>query len=178
VTWVVCGNLPETGGCYGAGSFAPFGHVGAMVEGYATTIGDSHQVTLPLVGGSGVRCSMAANSGFLAIGTDQSTQAVLVTKGSYKLQSILGFSNSPTVTSITTDAYGYISVTFGGGNVIPGFVTIGPAGDYQDDGGGEAYMLSTGNGLSTKDVAPYPESAAAKLAARPVTLHATTDATR
>jgi len=220
VFWVVCGYLPGSDGCYGSGSFGPFGHVGAMVEGFATTNGDSvqravyivdvaggssgkdvilyrylktdvitggsfdtvttqltHQVTLPLVGGSGVRCSMAANSGFVAVGTDQSTSAVIVTKGSYKLQSIGGFSNAPTVTSITTDAYGYISVTFGGGSVIPGFVTIGPDGGFEFDGGGEAYMLSTGNGLSTKDVTVYGDSTAEKLAARPVTFHATTNAT-
>jgi hypothetical protein len=216
VTWIVCGYLPGSDGCYGSGSFGPFGHVGAILEGYTATNGNSvqravyivdvaagssgkdvilyrylktdtvtdgsydtitteltHQVTLPLVGGSDVRCSMAANSSFIVIGTDQSTSAVMVTKGSYKLQSIGGFSNAPTVTSITTDGYGYISVTFGGGAVIPGFVIVGPAGNFEFDGGGVAYLASTTNGLSTKDVAVFGDSAAAKLAARPVTPHAT-----
>jgi hypothetical protein len=215
VYFTVCGYLPQSDGCYGSGSFGPFGHVGAILEGDPTTKGDSvergiyivdvaggvsgkevilyrylktdtitggsydtvttqftHKLSLPLVGGSSVRCSMAANSGFVLIGTDQSTQAVMLTKGSLDIQTISGFSNAPTVTSITADAYGYVTVSFGGGTVIPGFVVIGPAGNFEFDGGGESYLVSTSTGLSTKDVFPFGDtSTASKLSARPVTVH-------
>jgi hypothetical protein len=217
VDFVVCGYLPQTDGCYGSGSFGPFGHVGAMLEGYPSTDGDvveravyivdvaggkgrdevilyhyvltytitdgtdaaittklTRTVSLPLVGGKGVRCSLAGNSHVVVIGTDQSTQAVMLTKGSLAIQTIGGFSNAPTVTSITTDAYGYISVSFGGGSVIPGFVVIGPTGGFEEDGGGESFLVSTSTGLSTKDVLLYGDtSMASKLNARPVTLHST-----
>lgn len=34
LNWVVCGSLPGTSGCYGAGSVGPFGKIGATIEGY------------------------------------------------------------------------------------------------------------------------------------------------
>jgi hypothetical protein len=37
VTWVVCGSLPGSSGCYGAGSIGPFGKVGALLEGNPKT---------------------------------------------------------------------------------------------------------------------------------------------
>jgi hypothetical protein len=33
VSWIVCGSLPGSGGCYGSGSIGPFGKVGALLEG-------------------------------------------------------------------------------------------------------------------------------------------------
>jgi len=33
VGWAVCGSLPGSSGCYGAGSLGPFGTVGALLEG-------------------------------------------------------------------------------------------------------------------------------------------------
>jgi hypothetical protein len=32
IAWNVCGSLPGSGGCYGAGDLGPFGKVGAMLE--------------------------------------------------------------------------------------------------------------------------------------------------
>jgi hypothetical protein len=109
------------------------------------------QVTLPLTGGAKSRCSMAANAGYLFIGTDQSTSAVRVTKNGFALQSIGGFSNNPTVASITTDANGFVIVTFngtGGG----GFVAFGPNGQAEEDGGGMWFTVPTNQGISTQDV--------------------------
>jgi len=40
VTFVVCGSVPGSDGCYGSGSLGPFGHVGAMVEGNAKIVGN------------------------------------------------------------------------------------------------------------------------------------------
>jgi hypothetical protein len=222
VYFTVCGSLPQSEGCYGSGSFGPFGHVGAMLEGDPATDGDSVEraiyiidvaggkgrdevilyhylliytitdggdaavttkltrtVSLPLVGGKGVRCSVAGNSHVVVIGTDQSTQAVMLTKGSLATQTIGGFSNAPTVTSITADDFGFISVSFGGGSVIPGFVVIGPTGAFEEDGGGGSFLVSTSTGLSTKDVLPDGDfSVTSKLNSRPVTLHASPSITR
>ena len=36
LSWLVCGSLPGSSGCYGAGSVGPFGKIGAMVEGLPT----------------------------------------------------------------------------------------------------------------------------------------------
>jgi len=33
LSWVVCGSTKVTEGCYGSGSFGPFGKIGAMIEG-------------------------------------------------------------------------------------------------------------------------------------------------
>jgi hypothetical protein len=217
----VCGSLPQTEGCYGGGSFGPFGHVGAMLEGDPATNGDSVEraiyiidvaggkgrdevilyrylltytitdgsdaaittqltrtVSLPLVGGKGVRCSVAGNSRVVVIGTDQSAQAVILTKGSLAIQTLGGFSDAPTVTSITTDAYGYISVSFGGGSLSSGFIVIGPSGGPEEDGGGESFLVSTSTGLSTKDILDGDASLTSKLNSRPVTSHASPNITR
>ncbi len=37
VSWVVCGSLPGSSGCYGSGSLGPFGMAGALLEGEPTT---------------------------------------------------------------------------------------------------------------------------------------------
>jgi hypothetical protein len=107
-------------------------------------------VSLPLVGGSTALCSMAANNGFLFIGTDQSPQGVRVQKNNLSITQIGGFSPPINVTSITTDKYGYVTVTFGGFvSGENGFYTFGPNGQGVGDGGGAWFMLSTVAGLST-----------------------------
>ena len=63
-------------------------------------------VPLPLIGGATVRCSMAASAGYLYIGTNKSTSAVQVTKQTYAIVDVGGFSNEPTVTAITADDLG------------------------------------------------------------------------
>jgi YD repeat-containing protein len=44
-TWIVCGSLPKTSGCYGSGILGPFGKVGALIEGYPTTDQSTSTVT-------------------------------------------------------------------------------------------------------------------------------------
>jgi hypothetical protein len=107
-------------------------------------------VGLPLTGGAAATCSMAANKGFLFIGTDQSPQAVRVQKSNLSTLLVGGFSPSINVTSITSDKYGYVTVTFGGFlSGEDGFYTFGPSGQGEGDGGGAWFMLSTDTGLST-----------------------------
>jgi hypothetical protein len=103
-----------------------------------------------LVGGAAVSCSMAANNGFLFIGTDQSPQAVEVNKRTLSVAAVGGFSPPLNVTAITADKYGYVTVTqgnfFNGGN---GFYVFGPDGFAKEDGGGAEFMLNTVNAVST-----------------------------
>jgi hypothetical protein len=117
-------------------------------------------VTLPLTGGSNASCSMAANKGFLFIGTNQSPQAVEVKKSDLSVAEIGGFSPPINVSAITADSYGYVTVTFGGVNVgESGFYVYGPSGESEEDGGGATFMLGTqvavlGSGLPTNDSKP------------------------
>jgi hypothetical protein len=103
-------------------------------------------VSLPLTGGSAASASMAANTTFLFIGTNQSTQAVRLQKSNFAIVESGSFSPPIPVTAVTADKYGYVTVTFGdpsgleGGN---GFMVYGPDGSLQEDGGGAPFMLST-----------------------------------
>jgi hypothetical protein len=198
VSFLVCGSVPGSDGCYGSGSMGPFGHVGAMSEGDAHIVGDminrdvyivdvaggtsgsevllyryeltnavnppndtvsikqTGKIALPLIGGANVRCSLAGNSAFLFIGTDQSTSAVRVTKKGSALQETGGFSNNPTVAAITVDDRGFIIVTFGANAGLPGGqITFGPDGNAVGDGGGASFTLPSGQGISTKDLPTY-----------------------
>jgi hypothetical protein len=221
VSFVVCGYLPQSDGCYGSGSLGPFGHVGAILEGYASVVGDavnrsiyvvdiaagstgdqvvlyryqktdtvsngSDQVTtkltktvqLPLVGGVNARCSIAGNAKYVYIGTDQSSFAVQVTKGSLAVGQVGGFSNNPTVASITTNDAGDIVVTFGADAGGPGgIVVLGPNGQFLEDGGGASFTLTSTQGLSTKDLPTYlgavPANLNGSLKPRSTTAPATT----
>ena len=115
----------------------------------------TNTLQLPLTGGANAICSMAANNGYLFIGTDQSPQAVRVQKSNLSTQGIGGFSPPINVTSITSDKYGYVTVTFGGfTSGEDGFYTFGPNGQGVGDGGGAWFMLSTDSGLSTSALPP------------------------
>jgi len=112
------------------------------------------KLTLPLTGGANVRCSLASNAGFLFIGTDQSTSVVRVAKTGFALNSFGGFSNNPTVAAITTDAHGFVIVSFGANGGIPGggHIDFGPTGDPVADGGGAWFTAPSNQGISTKEL--------------------------
>ena len=54
---------------------------------------------------------MAANDGFIFVGTDASPNAVKVNKLTYSLTKLGGFSPPLPVTAITANDYGYVTVT-------------------------------------------------------------------
>jgi hypothetical protein len=95
-------------------------------------------VSLPLTGGGTALCSMAANAKFLFIGTDQSELAAMVQKSNLAVTQV-GDIDAPGVTSITSDQYGYVTVTLGSS----GFTVFGPNGEAEEDGGGGDFMLGT-----------------------------------
>ena len=107
-------------------------------------------VNLPLVGGTSALVSMAANTGFLFIGTDQSPQAVRVQKNNLAITQLGGFSPPINVTAITADGYGYVTVTQGGfENGENGFSVYSPNGGGEGDGGGADFMLNTRTAVQT-----------------------------
>jgi hypothetical protein len=91
-------------------------------------------VVLPLTGGSATVASMAANSSFLFIGTNQDQQGVEVKKSNFAVTQF-GVTSGQTVTGMTIDAYGYATVISGSGTST-GFVILGPNGVMQLEGGG------------------------------------------
>jgi len=55
VTFIVCGSVPGSDGCYGSGLLGPFGHVGAMVEGNGKIVGsvvNHHIYVVDVAGGA------------------------------------------------------------------------------------------------------------------------------
>jgi len=127
-------------------------------------------VSLPLIGGSTALCSMAANTGFLFIGTDQSPQAVRVQKSNLAVTQVGGFSPPINVSSITVDKYGYVTVTFGGfTSGESGNYQFGPNGQGVGDGGGAWFMLNTGAGLSTTTLPAAGYLPASRMVVRPKT---------
>jgi hypothetical protein len=107
------------------------------------TVTLKHTVTLPLTGGSTASCSMAANKLFLFIGTDQSPQGVEVQKSNLNVIKVGGFSPPINVTAITSDQYGYVTVTQGTPGGESGFYLFGPDGFGREDGGGSDFVVGT-----------------------------------
>jgi hypothetical protein len=131
-------------------------------------------VSLPLAGGAKERCSLAANSGFLFVGTSKSTFVVRVAKEGFALESFYGFSNNPTVAAITTDDRDFVVVAFGANAGGPGGnIEFDSAGEPVSDGGGAWFTLPRGQGISTKDLptelGPLPADQRLSVRLRPET---------
>jgi hypothetical protein len=99
----------------------------------------ANTVSLPLTGGANATTYMAANNGYLFIGTNQGDGAVKVQKSSLAVEQTGG----GVVSSITSDKYGYVNVNFGSG-----FYTFDPSGNSEGAGAGSEFLLSNSNGLS------------------------------
>jgi hypothetical protein len=91
-----------------------------------------------LVGGDSVTTYMAANPKYLYIGTSLSPNAVSVAKNNLKVSELPGFSPPADVTSITSDEYGYVTVT-----QATAFTVYDSSGGSVEDGGGTQFMLGT-----------------------------------
>jgi hypothetical protein len=100
-------------------------------------------ISLPIIGGMSARASMAANAGFVFIGTNQSPNAIVLKRGFYTFTGVGGFSPPINVAAITADRYGYVTVTYGTNEGSSGFIVFGPDGTSREDGGGAPFMLGT-----------------------------------
>ena len=109
------------------------------------SITPSKKLTLALIGGSNASCAMAANAGFIFVGTNVSPSAVKVNKLTYGLTRLGGFSPPLPVTAITANDYGYVTVTQEAAGQGSGFSVYGPNGMLQVDGGGAPFIPNTTN---------------------------------
>jgi hypothetical protein len=100
-----------------------------------TTFTLKKPISLPLVGGSQAVTFLAANKGYLVIGTSNSTAQVEVNKRTYVITPLTIISQAPN--SITADNYGYVTVTSANS-----FAVVGPDGALQEDGGGSPFMIN------------------------------------
>ena len=109
-------------------------------------------VNLPLSGGSGTIAYMAANSNFLFIGTSQNGMVAIVKKSNL---AITEYGNAAVpLDSITADQYGYVTVE-AGSSEFPQFQVFDLKGDFLEDGGGTAFMLSTVQATLPSTVVPH-----------------------
>ncbi|GFZ87014.1 hypothetical protein [Dyella caseinilytica] len=120
-------------------------------------------VALPLTGGSGAQTYLAADNDYLFIGTNQSSFALKVQKSDLSFTQVGGFYPPVNVSSITSDAYGYVTVTFGGITGSNGFYVFAPNGSSDEDGGGADFMVSNSNGLTTANLATTGASPASRM---------------
>ncbi len=125
---------------YGSGqngvALYDYKRVDTIVNAYATTTFTLLKtVSLPLTGGSSAAVFMAANNGYLVIGTSMTAIPVKVAKSNYVVAPLNIISQIPT--SITADSYGFVTVT------SPfGFFVVGPNGALQEDGGGSPFTVN------------------------------------
>ena len=113
------------------------------------TITLSQTISLPLVGGTNPHSAqMAANKQFLFIGTDQSPTAVQVSKRTFSITQLGGFTPPINVFGIFGDEYGYVTLSFGSFRGSRNeFIVVGPTGSAVEDGDVSQFMLNTVNAV-------------------------------
>jgi hypothetical protein len=100
-----------------------------------TTFTLKKTISLQLVGGNQATVFLAANKGYLVIGTSNSSVPVEINKRTYVITPLTIISQTPT--SITADNYGYVTVTSANE-----FFVVGPDGATQEDGGGSPFTIN------------------------------------
>jgi hypothetical protein len=110
--------------------------VDTIASGYDHTVFTLERtISLPLVGGSQAMVFLAANKGYLVIGTSNSAVPVEVSKRTGAITPLTIISQIPI--SITADNYGYVVVMSANG-----FFVVGPDGTLQEDGGGSPFTIN------------------------------------
>ena len=111
----------------------------------AVSVTLSKTISLPLLGGGSALASMASNNKFLFIGTNHSQPVVELDKSTFKISQFGGFSSPIHVSAITTNKYGYVTVTFGSfdPSKVSGNIEFRPDGTAVGVGGGAWFMLNT-----------------------------------
>jgi hypothetical protein len=121
--------------------------------GDAVSVALTKTLTLPLIGGSNVPATMAANRNFLFIGAGEGTEsAIRVRKSDLHVTKLNEFAAA--TFSITSDQYGYISV-----EQVGGFAVYGPNGQVQESGGGGQLMVGTTQSLPASALFGSPGAA-------------------
>jgi hypothetical protein len=135
----------------------------------AVTVGPTKSLDLSLVGGYKVTCYLAASGDFLYVGTNQSQQALQISKSTFSIAALGGFSPPINLSAITTDSYGNVVITFGDFlSGSSGFYAFDADGSGLEDGGGADVLLNTDAGLSTASLPPSNlDNLASRLVVRP-----------
>ncbi len=119
-----------------------------------TTVTLSKTLTLPLTGSSTALTSMAANTGFLFIGTNQNPVVVEINKSTFAVTQYNIFEPAINTIAITSDQYGFVTIAQGTPGGDSGLIVFGPNGKMQEDGGGADFMLGTQQGISPAPLLP------------------------
>jgi hypothetical protein len=119
-----------------------------------TTVTLSRTLTLPLTGSTTALCSMAANNGFLFIGTNQNPVVVEINKSTFAVTQYNIFEPGINTIAITSDQYGFVTIAQGTPGGDSGLIVFGPNGKMEEDGGGADFMLGTQQGISPAPLLP------------------------
>ncbi len=113
------------------------------------TVTLSQTISLPLVGGTNPHSAqMAANKQFLFVGTDQSPEAVQISKRDFSITKLGGFTPPINVFGIFGDQYGYVTLSFGSFRTFRNaFIVVGPNGSVVETGDTSQFMLNTVNAV-------------------------------
>jgi len=121
--------------------------------GNTTTVTLVKAVPLPqLVGGAGATAYLAANSGYLFVGTNLSTDAIKLEKTNLtNTFAYGGFSPALNLAGISADSSGNVTMTYGSAAAggFTGNIQIGADGSLLGDGGGAWVSLNPAIGLIT-----------------------------
>ncbi len=127
-------------------------------------------VSLPaLKGGAEATALVAATPTVAFISTTESETVYLLNKSNLAITALPAVISGETVSAITTDPYGFVTVNYGSGTTT-GFAVYDTNGKLQEDGGGATFMLNTQTGTSPAQV--YGTASPA-LKQHPVTLQNT-----
>lgn len=132
------------------------------------TVDPVNTLTLPLVGGAQTSSYIAGNDHFLFVGTNRSAVAVRIEKDNLAVTELGGFSPPLTVSSITADKYGFVTVNFGGVGGFSGFYSFDNFGNEVEDGGGNELVAGNRNGIS---VSSLEATAASQISAARMQVH-------
>jgi hypothetical protein len=113
----------------------------------STTITLLHTIVLPLTGGKSSVVSMAGNAKYIYIGTNQDEAAVQIAKSNPFYQPFVGGISGTTITSITSDQYGYVTISAGTSGIESGVAVYSPNGQEQEAGAQVGFMLNTVQGV-------------------------------
>ena len=112
-------------------------------------------IGLPTRADANAECFMAADDGYIYIGTNESSAVARVTKSDNSLETLFSAGQSSDVSSITSNRYGFVDINFG----VPG--TTGYGDDEFRPDGSQAGSGSSGVLLNTAVATPVPADAPA-----------------
>lgn len=102
------------------------------------------RVDTALPAGRKAACYLAANDTYVFAGTSAATAAARIGKADFQVSAIGGSSPPQSMTGISADERGWVSMNFSGS-----FYLVGPnSGDVGSVGGGQAWLAGTRNGLA------------------------------